>query len=175
MNSKDSNHFQGQIIHAGAEQVKLPDGRTMLMDVVHHPGGAAVVALDERQRVCLLFQYRGVLDEWVWELPAGKIDDEEPPLETARHELLEEAGVKAAQWEELGVSLSSPGVFKEKVWLYLARDLEHGEQQPEEHEIFERHWLDFNEALAWAKSGKISDAKTVIGLFRAAAIVTEDQ
>ncbi len=137
------------------------------MDVVHHPGGAAVVALDEQQRVCLLRQYRGVMDEWVWELPAGKIDHQEPPLDTARRELQEEAGVKAQRWQELGLSLSSPGVFTERVWLYLARELRQCEQQPEEHEIFERHWLDFEEALAWAKSGKISDAKTVMGLFRA--------
>jgi len=166
VNSKN-NRFDGQIIHAGAEQVKLPDGRTMLMDVVHHPGGAAVVALDDNQRVCLLRQYRGVMGEWLWELPAGKIDNQEPPLETAQRELQEEAGVKADNWQELGMSLSSPGVFTERVWLYLARDLQACEQEPEEHEIFERHWLDFEEALAWAKSGKISDAKTVVGLFRA--------
>ncbi len=166
MNSKD-NQFTGQIIHAAAEQVKLPDGRSMLMDVVHHPGGAAVVAIDDRQRVCLLRQYRGVMDEWLWELPAGKIDNQEPPLETARRELQEEAGVIAGSWKELGLSLSSPGVFSEKVWLYLARDLQNTAQQPEEYEMFERHWLAFDEALAWAKSGRINDAKTVIGLFRA--------
>ncbi|VAX14677.1 ADP-ribose pyrophosphatase [hydrothermal vent metagenome] len=167
MNSKDSNQFHGQIIHAGAEQVKLPDGRSMLMDVVRHPGGAAVVALDKARRVCLLRQYRGVMGEWLWELPAGKIDYQESPLETARRELQEEAGVEADSWQELGVSMSSPGVFTERVWLYLARELQGCEQQPEEHEIFELHWLDFNEALDWAKSGKISDAKTVVGLFRA--------
>lgn len=137
------------------------------MDVVHHPGGAAVVALDEQQRVCLLRQYRGVIDEWVWELPAGKIDDREPPLQTAHRELQEEAGIVAERWDELGLSLSSPGVFTEKVWLYLARDLQNGEQQLEAHEIIECHWIDFDEALAWARAGKISDAKTVIGLFRA--------
>jgi len=144
------------------------------MDVVHHPGGAAVVALDERQRVCLLFQYRGVIDEWVWELPAGKIDDREPPLQTAHRELQEEAGIVADHWDALGVSLSSPGVFTEKVWLYLARDLQFGEQQPEAHEIFESHWIDFEEALDWARSGKISDAKTVMGLFRAANRILPD-
>ncbi|HEB85880.1 MAG TPA: NUDIX hydrolase [Gammaproteobacteria bacterium] len=141
----------------------------MLMDVVHHPGGAAVVTLDEQQRVCLLRQYRGVMDEWLWELPAGKIDHQEPPLDTARRELQEEAGVTARQWLELGLSLSSPGVFSEKVWLYLAQELQPCAQQPEEYEIFERHWIEFEEALGWAKSGKINDAKTVVGLFRAAS------
>lgn len=171
MNS-ENNRFDGQIIHAGAEQVKLPDGRRMLMDVVRHPGGAAVVAVDAQQQVCLLHQYRGVIDEWVWELPAGKIDNQEPPLATAQRELEEEAGMIAQDWQALGFSISSPGVFTEKVWLYLARDLQTVAQQPEEHEIFERHWLDFNEALAWARSGRISDAKTVMGLFRGAEIVS---
>ncbi len=167
MNS-NNNCFDGQIIHAGAEQVKLPDGRSMLMDVVHHPGGAAVVALNDHQQICLLRQYRGVMGEWIWELPAGKIDNQEAPLETAQRELQEEAGVKAQHWQELGLSLSSPGVFTERVWLYLARGLQQSTQQLEEHEILERHWLDFEEALGWAKTGKISDAKTVVGLFRAA-------
>ncbi len=164
----ERNEFNGRIIHAGTEQVKLPDGRMMAMDVVRHPGGAAAVALDERRRVCLLRQYRGVIDEWVWELPAGKIDDQEPPEETARRELREEAGVTARDWQALGFSISSPGVFTEKVWLYLARDLQTVATQPEAHEIFELHWLDFDEALARARDGRISDAKTVIGLFRAA-------
>ncbi|VAX10913.1 ADP-ribose pyrophosphatase [hydrothermal vent metagenome] len=170
MNLKN-NYFDGQIIQAGAEQVKLPDGRTMLMDVVRHPGGSAIVAVNDQQQVCLLHQYRGVMDEWIWELPAGKIDNQEAPLKTAHRELKEEAGLVANNWQELGLSISSPGVFTEKVWLYLARDLSDCGQQLEEHEILKLHWLDFNEAMERAQSGKISDAKTVVGLLRAANII----
>ena len=107
------------------------------------------------------------VEQWVWELPAGKIDHQEPHIETAQRELEEEAGVQANDWHELGAMISSPGVFDELVYLYLAKDLKEVEQQPEEHEVFELHWIDFDEALDWAVTGKINDAKTVIALFRA--------
>jgi 8-oxo-dGTP pyrophosphatase MutT (NUDIX family) len=82
------------------------------------------VALDQADQVCLLRQYRYATGGWLWELPAGKIDDEEPPAQTARRELEEEAGREAADWRELGCMHSSPGIFTEVVYLYLARDLD---------------------------------------------------
>ena len=167
MNDKLKNIYNGKIINLEVEEVELPNGSIAELELVRHPGGAAVVALDDKNRVCLLKQFRYAVGGWVWELPAGKIDHKEPPSETASRELEEEAGVVAERWDELGYMISSPGVFDEKVWLYLARGLKAVEQQPEEHEVYELHWLDFNEALDWAYSGKISDAKTVIALARA--------
>src|ERR1700756_6072112 len=95
-------HFRGRVISVTTDEVVLPNGHRALLEVVHHPGGAAVVALDSKGRVCLLRQYRYVARGWIWELPAGKLEPDEPPLETARRELLEEAGVSASSWESLG-------------------------------------------------------------------------
>lgn len=87
--------YKGKIISLSTESVVLPNGEGLDMEIVHHPGGAAVVALDEKGNICLLRQYRHVFKDWLWELPAGKIDDAEEPIVTARRELMEEAGVQA--------------------------------------------------------------------------------
>ena len=105
--------FTGRVIRVTTDEVVLPNGHRALLEVVHHPGGAATVALDDAQRVCLLRQYRYVADGWLWELPAGKLEPAEPPLATAQRELAEEAGVSARHWRALGTLLSSPGVFSE--------------------------------------------------------------
>src|ERR1700752_3498539 len=105
--------FSGRVIRVTTDEVVLPNGHRALLEVVHHPGGAAVVALDSKGRVCLLRQYRYVAGGWIWELPAGKLEPNEPPLETARRELIEEAGVGAKHWQSLGAVFSSPGVFAE--------------------------------------------------------------
>lgn len=163
--------FRGRIIELEVETVELPNGTTLELETVRHPGGAAVVVLDGQGRICLLRQYRPVIGDWLWEVPAGKIDDGEPPLATAQRELAEEAGLAAARWEELGYMISSPGVFTERVHLYLARDLAAVPDSPHPSEIFELHWVPLPDALAQARSGAISDAKSVIAIFRAAALL----
>lgn len=149
------------------ESAQLPDGRRCEIEVVRHPGGAAAVAVDSSARVCLIRQYRPAIKEWMWEIPAGKLDAGESPLITAQRELEEEAGLTARSWSDLGSMVSSPGVFTEVVHLFLARDLEYVERRAEEHEIIEVHWLALDEAAARAASGEIRDAKTVIALYRA--------
>jgi ADP-ribose pyrophosphatase len=108
-----------------------------------------------------------VFSDWIWELPAGKLDPGEGSFATAQRELAEEAGVKAVKWTPLGGVLSSPGVFGETVHLYLARELTAVPTDTEEHELIEVHWVPLAEAIARASDGDINDAKTVIGLFRA--------
>lgn len=165
--------YEGLIVDLHLEDVTLPNGTELRMEIVDHPGGAAVVALDERQRVCLLRQYRHIAGGYLWELPAGKIDDREPPLETAQRELADEAGVRAGDWRSLGDIVSSPGVFSEVIHLWLARDLTVGAANTDDDEVLEVHWVPMTEALAWAETGEIRDAKSVAGLMRAAAIVGE--
>ncbi len=159
--------FRGRILEVNIERVKLPNGSTADLEIAHHPGGAAVVALDEQQRVCLLHQYRHAAGGWLWELPAGKIDHREPPIATARRELVEEAGMEASRWVSLGGVLSSPGVFTEVVHLYLATALRPVPAAPEEHEVFRLEWLPFGQALQMVETGEISDGKSIAGLVRA--------
>lgn len=163
-------HFRGRVITVTTDDVLLPNGHRALLEVVHHPGGAAVVALDSQQRVCLLRQYRYVAGGWIWELPAGKLEPNEPPLETAKRELIEEAGVSASQWESLGTALSSPGVFDEVLHLFYATQIEPSTAAHEHSEIIEVHWIAFAHAYEWAMNGEIRDAKTIIALARANAI-----
>jgi len=161
--------YRGKVVDLGLEAVELPNGATVELEIVRHPGGAAAVALDEQDRVCLLRQYRHAAGGWLWELPAGKIDPGETPLGTARRELAEEAGVASDDWTDLGFMLSSPGVLTEVIYLYLARGLKPVAQNHEAHEVIEIHWLPLRQVLDWCVDGAITDSKTLIGLFRAEA------
>ncbi|HBE92141.1 MAG TPA: NUDIX hydrolase [Gammaproteobacteria bacterium] len=159
--------YQGRIIDLWLERVTLPNESQLDLEIVRHPGGAAIVALDEQSRLCLLRQYRHAVGGFIYELPAGKIDDQEPPLETARRELEEEAGMRAGDWQSLGRMYSSPGFCDEVIHLYLARDLTPVPIRQEEHEVIEVEWVPFDEALERAANGDIDDAKSVTALFRA--------
>lgn len=159
--------FRGRVITVNVEQVLLPTGETARYEIVHHPGGAATVAIDAERRVCLLRQFRPAGKGWVWELPAGRLEPGEPPAETARRELIEEAGCEAGRWDDLGSILSSPGVFAETIHLYLARDLRSVPSQHERHEVIEVHWIPLAQAVRQALDGELRDGKTVIGLLRA--------
>jgi 8-oxo-dGTP pyrophosphatase MutT (NUDIX family) len=167
MSDKQRVIYTGKIIRLTLDTVKLPNGSTAELEIMHHPGGAAVVALDAEGRVCLLRQYRHAAGGWLWELPAGKLDNREAPLLCAQRELEEEAGMRAADWQSLGKIVSSPGVFTEVIHLHLARELTAVPLRPEEHEVIEVHWLPWAEALRMAQAGEIEDAKTLAGLLRA--------
>lgn len=160
--------YSGRVVTLDVEPVVLPNGVATTMEIVGHPGGAAVVALDADGNVCLLRQYRHVAGGWIWEVPAGKLDGQAPDA-IARQELEEEAGVRAARWDSLGRYLSSPGVFREVVHLYLARDLTPCSARPEHDELLEITWVPLAEAVARAMRGEIEDGKSVVALARAAA------
>lgn len=159
--------YEGKVITLNIESLSLPNGKPLDLEVVRHPGGAAVVALDDTDRVCLLRQYRHAGGGWLWELPAGKIDPGEAPQSTAQRELAEEAGLQAGDWRKLGQVLTTPGFCDEVIHLYLARRLETVPVQHHEHELIEVHWLDFDTALQQVSDGTINDAKTMLGLLLA--------
>lgn len=163
--------YNGRVIQVALETVELPDGSQVELEIVRHPGGAAAVALDEQDRVCLLRQFRHAAEGWLWELPAGRIDPGESPFNTAKRELAEEAGVQAEDWTDLGPMNSSPGIFTEVIHLWLARGLTHQEQNHEHGEVIEVHWFPIGQALDWCSDGTITDGKTLIGLYRAGAFM----
>ena len=172
--TRDTALYRGKIVELHLETVTLPNGTTAELEIVRHPGGAAAVALDQAGRVCLLRQYRHAAGGWIWELPAGKLDPGEAPLRTAQRELEEEAGLAAARWEPLGSILSSPGILTEVIHLFLARALTPVARNHETHEVIEVHWVGLEEALRMARAGAIRDAKTLVGLCRAAHGGTAD-
>lgn len=160
--------YQGSVVDLGIESVRLPDGHAIDLEVVRHPGGAAVVALDTGQNICLLRQYRHAAGGWLWELPAGKLDPGEDALTTAQRELEEEAGLRAQIWQPLAQVLTTPGFCDEVIHLFLARDLQRVQARPQAHECIEIHWHPLDTALTMAERGEIRDAKTLLGLFYAA-------
>ena len=163
--------YTGRVIQVNVEQVRLPNDHLATLEIIHHPGGAAVVALDEANRVCLVRQYRHAAGGYIWEIPAGKIDHKEPPLQTAQRELEEEAGRTAREWRSLGEFLPSPGFLTEVVYLFLATGLTEVEHRLEASEVLEAHWFPFEQAIQMAHSGELRDGKSLAALLRAAAYV----
>ncbi len=161
--------YEGRVIRVSIDTVDLPNGVRLPLEIVRHPGGAAVVAIDAQERVCLLRQFRHAAGGYIHELPAGKLEPDEAPEITARRELVEEAGMSAGHFESLGEYFSSPGVFTEVIHLYLATDLTPAASAPEAGEVFQVEWWPLAEAVARAQSGELKDAKTIIGILQAAA------
>ena len=174
MHAKRRIH-RGRLIELNVETADMPDGSSLDLEIVRHPGGAAVAAVNERSEVCLLRQFRHAVGEArLWELPAGCIDaSDESPSATAARELREEAGVSAASWRELGTLLPSPGFCDERLHLYLAMDLTYVGSSQHDDEYIEIHWVPFEIAYKMAVRGEVTDAKTVAGLFRANAFLEE--
>jgi len=161
--------FEGRVIKVSIDTVELPNGKRFPLELVRHPGGAAVVAIDSQDRICLLRQYRHAAGGYIHELPAGKLEPAEPPQVTAQRELAEEAATQATRWESLGTLLSSPGVFDEVIHLYLATGLSAAPAALEENEIIQVEWWPFSRAVEAAARGEITDAKTLVGILRTAA------
>jgi len=174
MTEEVRNVHTGRVLTLNLERVRLPNGRVAELEIAHHPGGAAIVALDADRRVCLLRQFRHAAGGWITELPAGKLDNREPPLECAQRELAEEVGMSARRWERLGQFFSSPGVLTEIIHVFLARELAPCDSAPEEHEVLEPRWVPLDEAVRSADAGELPDAKTVIGLAWARARLADE-
>jgi 8-oxo-dGTP pyrophosphatase MutT (NUDIX family) len=151
------------------DEVSRPDGSPGIYGVVHFANLAAgVVVIDEDDRVLLVGQHRYTLGELSWEIPEGGVPTGETPLDGMRRELLEETGVEASEWHELGRLHLSNSVTDEEAFLYVAGGLSHGVAQPEPTEQIEVRWVAFDEALAMALDGRITDALSIVGLQRVA-------
>lgn len=177
--TRTSHPFRGRVIGVRTDVVRMPGGEAAARDVVEHPGSVAVLALDERDRVLLIQQYRHPVGFLLWEPPAGIRDvDGESPWVTAERELLEEAGYRAKQWYTLVDAFTSPGMSDERIRIFLALGLsevpetERGFQGVHEEAHLPLTWLALDDAVAKVLGGQIHNPTAVMGILAAYAART---
>ncbi len=159
--------YDGRIIKVYKDNVELADGKKSFREVVRHSGGVVILAIKDYDKILLVKQYRYPIGETVLELPAGKLEKGEDPFEAAKRELEEETGYCANKWTDLGYINTSPGFSDEKLYLYLAQDLEYTHCHPDEGEIIQAFEYKYDDVLKMIDNGEINDAKTICGLMRA--------
>lgn len=158
--------FEGRVFTVTQDEIRLVNGHTATREVVHHSGGAAVVALNDRQEVALVRQFRYAAGQEMTELPAGKIEKGEEPRQTATRELAEEAGLAADNFISFGQVIPTCAYCTEIIYLYLATGLHPVPQQLDADEFLDVFWVSLDEAVEMVMDGRIADAKTVSGLLR---------
>jgi len=145
------------------EAVDAKTGFEIKRSVVRHAGSAVMMAVDEKKRILLVRQYRLPAEKYLWELPAGRLDPGEKPLQAAKRELIEETGYRAKTWTKLASFFASPGFVQERMTIFLATDLTAGTATPMDDERIEARWFTSKELADLIREGKIEDAKTMIG------------
>src|SRR5262245_34817485 len=160
--------YKGRIVDLRLEQVELPNGLKVDLEVVHHPGAAAVVAVDTQGEVTLLRQFRHAVGGFIWEIPAGTLAAGEAPDACARRELREETGLTAAAWTALGSIVTTPGFCDERIHLFLARELSNGHPTLDHDEVLTVMRMPLRRALEMVRTGELEDGKWSAGLHRAA-------
>ena len=163
--------YQGVVVELTEDMVELTNGAYTVREVVHHPGGVCVAAVDEAGRVAVVRQYRYPFARTLLELPAGKLEKDEDPDQAVIRELSEETGLEADRWRPMGSIYVSPGISTERLYLYLATGLHQGAAHPDPNEFLDVAWMDLAELVAMAERDEIHDAKTVIGALRAARLL----
>ncbi len=164
---KTEEVFDGRVIHVYNDKVRLPNGGESTREVVRHPGGACVCAIDENMEVAFVRQFRYAYGAEVLELPAGKLEKDEEPFYTAARELREEAGLAADEMLPLGEMYPSPGYTDEIIYMFLAINAKPCEVDPDEDEFLKIEKMYIGDALDMVFRGEIKDAKTQICLLKA--------
>jgi ADP-ribose pyrophosphatase len=158
------NIYSGNIVTLNLETVTLPNGVTIDLEIVRHPGAAAVVPLKEHDRVVLIKQFRHAAGGFIYEIPAGKLHPGEDPKNCATRELEEEIGYQAGKLELLSSIFTAPGFTDEVIHIYKATELSKGRQNLDRDEVLEIVEMSLQEAIEMMRVGKIRDAKTMVGL-----------
>ncbi len=151
------------IFTATRDRALDPEGFEIQRVIVQHGGSAVMMPVDDKGRILLVKQFRLPARKYLWELPAGRIDKGETPLQAAKRELIEETGYRAKRWTKLVSYWPSPGFLAEKMTLYLAEELTAGEQKPVEDERIETRWFSRTEVGDLIDAGTLDDGKTIIG------------
>lgn len=147
------------------EEASDPSGFTIKRSIIRHPGSAVMMAVEEK-RILLVRQFRLPAQAELWELPAGRLDPGEAPLQAAKRELREETGYSAAKWQELAAFYPSPGYVEEHMTIFLATELTAGTAEPMDDERIEVQWFTQDELHEKIRSGEIRDGKTIVGFYR---------
>ncbi len=165
--------YTGRVISLDLDRVRFPDGSEGELEMIRHPGASAIVPFlsdprGEDPQVLMIRQYRYAADGYMYELPAGRLDPGESPLDCAARELKEETGCSAEQFDHLLTIYTTPGFTDEKIHLFMATGLVAGETKHEADEFLDLHPMRLSRALEMIEAGGIQDAKTVLGLLFAA-------
>jgi ADP-ribose pyrophosphatase len=166
--------YRGRMLTVNEDEVRLPDGSAASREYVLHPGAAIILPLFDDGSVLLERQFRYPVGRHFYELPAGKLEPDELPLETAKRELVEETGYVAAEWRELGRLHPCIGYSDEQIDFFLARKLEFKGARPDEGEFLETLRMPLADSLDWVRRGRITDTKTILGLFWAEKLLAEN-
>ncbi len=156
--------YRGPVFWVTTDDVQEPNGVRARRDVIHHTGSVVILAVDDSRstlQVLLERQYRHAANDYLWEIPAGRIDRGEQALPAAKRELLEETGYTAARWRRIFKFYASPGFVAETMSVYLATGLQAGKAQPEADEVIQQRMVSLSTAVRMVLKGTIRDAKTI--------------
>ena len=156
--------YKGTVVTLNIDTVRLPNGHTIDLEVIRHPGASAVVPLKPDGTVVMIRQFRHAANGFIYEIPAGKLHPKEDPLDCAARELEEEIGNKAGRFQLLSSIFTAPGFADEVIHVYLATELTVGTQNLDQDEVLEVVEMPLREAIAKIEDGTIRDAKTIVGL-----------
>jgi ADP-ribose pyrophosphatase len=156
--------YSGKIVKLHIDEIRQESGKTTLREVVLHPGGVTAIPVLNDGRIILIRQFRYPIQKFILELPAGKLDSGQPPLETVARELEEEIGYRAGQLTYECTFYTTPGISNESIHFYIARDLVRSEQRLEEGEHITLEAFTLEECLQKIAAGEINDGKTILGI-----------
>jgi len=155
----------GRVFRLERERLALENGNTVDLDIIRHPGAAAIVPLKDNDTILLIKQFRRAAGGYIWEIPAGTLNKAEEPLACAHRELEEETGFSAGKMEKIGEIVPVPGYSDEKIRIFLASELSPAKQHLDRDEMLSVHEIKVEEVLKMVEDGRIIDGKTIAGLF----------
>ena len=165
--------YEGVVVTVKKDKVLLENGRQSIREVVMHNGGVGILALDEKNNVLMVRQFRYPYHQVVLEIPAGKLERGEDPLACGKRELMEETGYAADEYASLGVLYPTPGYADEVIHLYLATGLKRFEQNLDEGEFLEVERYPLSQLVEWVMEGKLPDAKSQIAILKTARLLKQ--
>ena len=164
---KSEKIYEGKILNLKVDTVELPDKKYSKREIVEHPGGVAIIAITDDNSLVLVKQYRKSIEDFIWEIPAGKLEVNEEPRETAVRELKEETGYESGKLTYIAEFFTTPGYCNEKIHLFLAEDLVEGESHPDSGEFLEKSTIPLDDLFKMLDRGEIVDSKTIIAIYTA--------